>query len=121
LQLALFQHKHPSKNVKDAAQNLRSMIPEVRAEYNEVEQLVRLLLVNPAASAEAERSFSALRRLKTWLRSTMTQDRLNALCVCCIHKEKLDAIDTEPLLKEFCSKNGYREGLFGKYYTVRPK
>jgi len=35
--------------------------------------LVRLLLVSPASSAEAEGSFSALRRLKAWLRSTMTQ------------------------------------------------
>nr|XP_005755119.1 PREDICTED: zinc finger MYM-type protein 1-like [Pundamilia nyererei] len=33
--------------------------------------------VIPVSSAEAERSFSALRRLKTWLRSTMTQMRLN--------------------------------------------
>ena len=31
------------------------------------------LLVNPATSAAGERSFSSARRLKTWLRSTMTQ------------------------------------------------
>ena len=32
--------------------------------------LLRLLLVNPATSATAERSFSLARRLKTWMRST---------------------------------------------------
>jgi hAT family C-terminal dimerisation region len=49
------------------------MATQLRSEYEKVEKLVRLLLVAPASSAEAERSFSALRRLKTWLRSTMTQ------------------------------------------------
>jgi hypothetical protein len=28
-----------------------------------------------------ERSFSTLRKLKTWLRSRMTEDRLSALCL----------------------------------------
>ena len=42
---------------------LQQMVPEVRAEYSQVCQLVQLLLVSPASSATAERSFSALRRL----------------------------------------------------------
>jgi len=33
--------------------------------FNEVEQVIRLLLTVPCSNAEAERSFSALRRLKT--------------------------------------------------------
>ena len=35
-----------------------------------------ILLVIPATNATSERSFSALRRIKSYLRSTMTQDRL---------------------------------------------
>jgi hypothetical protein len=57
---------------------------------SEVKKLVHLLLVSPASSAEAERSFSALRRLKTWLRSTMIQQRLKSLAVCLMHHEILD-------------------------------
>ncbi len=34
-------------------------------------------VVSPATNALSERSFSALRHLKTWLRSTMHQTRLN--------------------------------------------
>jgi len=37
----------------------------VRSMFDQVEQLVRLLLTIPCSSAEAERSFSSLRRLKT--------------------------------------------------------
>ena len=51
----------------------RDMEPNVRCMFPAVEKLLRLLLISPASSCEAERSFSALRRLKTWLRSTMTQ------------------------------------------------
>ena len=41
----------------------------------------RILAVIPATSCSAERSFSALRRMKTYLRSTMGQDRLNNLAI----------------------------------------
>lgn len=46
--------------LNDAVIILKGMSPELRGEYTEVENLVRLLLVSPASSAEAERSFSAL-------------------------------------------------------------
>ena len=45
--------------------------PVLRDMYPVMTALVRLLLVIPATSCEAERSFSTLRRLKTYLRSTM--------------------------------------------------
>ena len=40
---------------------------------NEVITVCKLILVDPATSAAGERSFSTARRLKTWLRLTMTQ------------------------------------------------
>ena len=89
------------------------MAPELRAEYCEVEKLVRLLLVSPASSAQAERSFSALRRLKTWLRSTMTQQRLNSLAVCHVHQTYLDLVDVDALIQEFVARNKTRVSLFG--------
>ena len=56
---------------------------------------LRLLLVMPASSCEAERSFSALRMLKTWVRANMTQDRLNGVVVCHVHRDKVDQLDRE--------------------------
>jgi len=55
------------------------MVPEVCSLFVDVEQLIRLMLLWPVSSCAAERSFSALRRLKNWLQSTMTQQRLNAV------------------------------------------
>ena len=44
-------------------------------------KLLKLLFVIPAMNAASERSFSALRRIKTYLCSTMTQGRLNHIMI----------------------------------------
>ena len=41
----------------------------------EVIKLVKLILVMPAANAVSKRSFSSLKRVKTYLRSTMTNSK----------------------------------------------
>jgi len=81
VQLAMFKNKHKVSTTADAVHVLREMPPEVRGLFDQVETLVRLLMVLPISLAEAERSSSGLRRLKTWLRSTMTQTRLNGIAV----------------------------------------
>ena len=43
----------------------------------EVDNVLKIYLIIPVTTATAERSFSSLRRLKTYLKSTMTQLRLN--------------------------------------------
>jgi len=81
-------------------------------EFSEVEALVRLLLVSPSSSAEAKRSFRALRRLKTWQRSTVTQTRLNAVAICHVH-QNLDSVDVKQLTGIFVSRNEIRLSMFG--------
>jgi len=55
--------------------------------------LVFLILVMPATNAASERSFSVMRRLKNYLRSTVNQARLNHIMVLHIYKEQLDGLD----------------------------
>ena len=83
--------------------------------FKEVEQLLRILITCPASSCEAERSFSALRRLKTYLRSTMQQSRLNSLAICYIHKHILDKLNVVSLCTEFIGSIEYRKTIFGKF------
>ena len=56
-----------------------------------------------ATSCTAEPSLSALMRLKTWLSSTMTQRRLNAItvCHCHTHQEVLDSLSVTEIAKLF--------------------
>ncbi|KAK0146632.1 Zinc finger MYM-type protein 1 [Merluccius polli] len=70
IQLPMFLANYKFSSVAEAAQILRGLPVQVRSLFGTVETLIRLLLVVPISTAEAERSFSALRRLKTWLRST---------------------------------------------------
>ena len=78
-----------------------------------MEALVRLLLLAvPASSVEAERSFSALRRLKTWLRSSMSQTRLNNVAMCHVHQEKLNL---EGICQSFIGVNDKRKKAFGSF------
>ena len=75
------------------------------------------MLVNPASSATAERSFSMLRRLKHWLRATMTQRRLNSCAVLSAHQIILDDIDWTSIAQDFISRNEFRRRLFGSFAT----
>ncbi|KAL4149855.1 hypothetical protein QTP88_003706 [Uroleucon formosanum] len=70
---------NPSATIKYIVEIFK-MLPETsRQLMNQVERLIILLYTIPAASATPERSFSGLRRLKTYTRSTMSQKRLTHL------------------------------------------
>ena len=53
--------------------------------FPNIRELLKILAVLPIGSTEAERSFSCLRRLHNWLRSTMTTDRLSDLSIIAMH------------------------------------
>ncbi|XP_040063052.2 zinc finger MYM-type protein 1-like [Ixodes scapularis] len=57
--------------VDDVAEALTEQSPTVLNLLDQVVRLVQLLLTVPASAASGERSFSALRRVKTYLRSRM--------------------------------------------------
>jgi len=115
LQLGMFADQNEYTTLKQAQTVLHNMIPEVRCIFAQVERLIRLMLLCPASSCSAERSFSALRRLKTWLRSTMSQPRLNAVTLCHVHQDIMDSIDIKKLAEEFASRSDIRRGLFGNW------
>ena len=63
--------------------------------YPNLARLLKILITFPVSNAEAERSFSSLKRLKTYLRNTMSQERLNGLALLGVHNEtevKIDSI-----------------------------
>ena len=88
------------------------MDPVIRILFLQVEMLVRLLLTIPCSGAEAERSFSCLRRLKTYMHNSMTQTRLNHLAVLHVHQEMTDNVDIVAIAKEFLSKCDSRLSMF---------
>ena len=69
------------------------------------------------ATNASERSFSVMRRLKSYLRSTMSQPRLNHLMVLSIYKELelLDDLDLNTTAYEFVSNSEHRPQVFGTF------
>lgn len=53
----------------------------------ETYKLLDIICTTPMSTAECERCFSTLKRIKTFLRSTMSEDRLNALAVLSIENK----------------------------------
>ena len=82
--------------------------PAIRAICSEIVTLVTILLVIPATNTTSERTFSALRRVKTYLRSTMTQTRMNNLITLHVHTERTDALDLKAITNEFTARNELR-------------
>ena len=60
-------------------QNLQCTFPNIM-------KLLQILITTPLTTSEAERCFSTLKRLKTFLRSTMTNQRLTASAMLSIEK-----------------------------------
>ena len=88
----------------------------MRVIYSEI-VIMHVLLVILAANATSEigLTLSALRRVKTYLRSTMTQTRMNTLITLHVHKERTDALDLKAIANEFTARNERRRCMFGKF------
>lgn len=114
-ELTFFHSKFSGNTVEDFRLCFKNMAPEVRSMFPQVERLLRLCLTSPASSCSAERSFSALRRLKTWLRSTMTQRRLNHVMICHVHRDLLMHLNCRDLARAFVNNNNdTRKPIFGE-------
>jgi len=71
--------------------------------FTETVKLLKIILTTPMSTAEAERCFSTLKRVKTFLRNSMSNDRLNALGMMSINKEFVRDIPNfdEKVLEKF--------------------
>ena len=63
----------------------------------------------PVTTCSSERSISVLRRLKTYLRNTMQECRMNGLALLHVHREV--PLDVEPILERFAREHPRRMKL----------
>lgn len=82
---------------RDDFRTLNGVIPtlkyitanDMNETFREVLTLLKILITIPMTSSEAERCFSTLKRIKTCLRSTIGEERLNALTIINIENEMI--------------------------------
>lgn len=68
--------------------------------------LLKIFITLPYSNASAERTFSSLRRIKTWLRSTMGQERLTGLALMHVHHQI--ELDPDRIIDKYANKNKHR-------------
>ncbi|KAL4131914.1 hypothetical protein QTP88_009146 [Uroleucon formosanum] len=62
---------------------------------------LRILLTLPITTASAERSFSKLKIIKNYLRTTMVQERLSDLAIISIERDLCENIDYNDIIEKF--------------------
>ena len=80
----------------------------------EFSKVLKIYSVLPISSCEAERSFSALKRLKTYLRSKMGQNRLSSLALMHLERKIVNSVLQEDMSKliDTFARNKKRDMFF---------
>ncbi|XP_046674775.1 zinc finger MYM-type protein 1-like [Homalodisca vitripennis] len=79
--------------------------------YPNLDIAVRISLCIPATNCAGERSFSCLRRVKNYLRTSISENRLNSLSLLCIEANLTKKLSYEDLIKEFSIKKARKKAL----------
>jgi len=77
--------------------------------FPNVQVLLKFFRTIPLSNASGERSFSVLKRVKNYLRSTMGEDRLNDMAILYIEKDIFNQINTDKVIDEFAKNKARRK------------
>ena len=100
---AICQNEH-FRCFEDVRQHMKNDPTEDFILVPNIMSVIKVVAVNSATSATAERIFSLARNLKTWLRSKMLPARFRSLALLKFHKEQTDKLNLLNVVNEFFSK-----------------
>lgn len=80
--------------------------------FSEIVTACYLFLTLPVTVASAERSFSKLKIIKNYLRSTMGQERLSSLAIISIENKIAKSLDISSLVTAFANAKARKKMLF---------
>jgi hypothetical protein len=101
-------------NTDDEGNDANTGVEDNGVEDNDANVAYMILLTVPVTVASAKRSFSKLKLLKSYMRSTMTQERLSSLATIALESDILENINYEKMIEDFISRNTRRMMLFGR-------
>jgi hypothetical protein len=80
---------------------------ELNQTFLESVKLLQLILTIPATTVSVERSFSAFKRIKSYPRNRMTNQRFSSLALISIEKERLKKMERDPTFQFLRKSDGY--------------
>ena len=105
--------------------NIADNIPAIIAWFNDayvkrdthktVYAAVTTLVMFPSTTSSCDHAFSSLRRLKTYLRSTMGQKKFNSIMMANVHLDLMDSINIVSVANKFAGLNDSRRKLYGHF------
>jgi len=98
-------------DVMNSVSNSKDCLPHIH-------QLLKLYMSVPLGSATAERTLSVMRRVKSWLRSSMSSNTLNNRIFSVIQKQRIDEVAAQEVAKEFVEINEQRRIYFGQFQRL---
>ena len=104
--------KIPNATIKDMAELLIVKHSSIMPSVPDVATAFKIFLTLPVTVASAERSFSKLKLIKNYLRSTMSQERLSGLSILSIENERARKLNLSGIVKKFAEKNARRRNRF---------
>uniref|UniRef100_A0A1X7UUF2 HAT C-terminal dimerisation domain-containing protein n=1 Tax=Amphimedon queenslandica TaxID=400682 RepID=A0A1X7UUF2_AMPQE len=81
---------------------------QLRDAFPTLSNLVKIAMTIAVSTASCERSFSALKRIKTYIRSTMGDQCLSDLGILCIERDHSKNIPFDHVLEQFVNKDPNR-------------
>lgn len=84
--------------------DLKEMLPNVVV-------AIKIFLTMPVTVASCERSFSKLKLIKTYLRSTMGQERLSGLAILSIEGDIARLLPYDNVIKDFAMRKARKVNL----------
>jgi len=88
-----------------------SMLKKLNGSFPNITVALRIMLTIPITSASAERSFSKLKLIKNYLRSTMSQTRLTGLSTISIEKDIAETINYDTLINDFANEKSRKKSF----------
>ncbi|XP_065650463.1 uncharacterized protein LOC136078618 [Hydra vulgaris] len=76
----------------------------MKCDFSDVNTAILLLMTIPVTVASAERSFSKLKIIKSYLRNSMSQERLKHCAILAIENEKAQTLELDEVIAKFANK-----------------
>ena len=104
IECVIAKHTLKEKNITTINDVLSEIVP-LKKVFPVLVKLLEIALIVVVSTAECERSFSSLRRTKTYLRSTISEQCLVDLAVLSIEKELSKNLSLDEVIDKFSAQD----------------